>query len=134
MAFKRMEGFVGSVPQKFADQKIPKCPMCGTDNPHWSIDERMGKMLSLNPEENANKYLFKCEQCGCILRVPVTDVVGVGRSSLLSWQGVAKKMHGKETRAIYVTIEDVGNAQTTQLYKEKEMTLEEINALAQQLG
>lgn len=134
MAFKRMEGFAGSVPQKFADQKIPKCPMCGTNNPHWSIDERMGKMFSFDPEENAHKYLFKCEQCGCILRVPVTDVVGVGRSALLSWQGVAKKMHGKETGAIYVTIEDVGNAQTTQLYKEKEMTLEEVNALAQQLG
>lgn len=34
MAFKRMEGFAGSVPQKFADQRIPKCPMCGTNNPH----------------------------------------------------------------------------------------------------
>jgi hypothetical protein len=43
-------------------------------------------------------------------------------------------MHGKETGSIYVTIEDVGNVQTTQLYKEKEMTLEEVNALAQQLG
>ena len=134
MAFKRMEGFAGSVPQKFADQKIPKCPMCGTNNPHWSVDERMGKMFSFDPEENANKYLFKCEQCGCVLRVPVTDVVGVGRSALLSWQGVAKKMHGKETGAIYVTIENVGNAQTTQIYKEKEMTLEEITALAQQFG
>ena len=134
MAFERMEGFVGSVPQKFADQRIPKCPMCGTNNPHWSIDERMGKMFSFNPEENAHKYLFKCEQCGCILRVPVTDVVGVGRSALLSWQGLAKKMHGKKTSAIYVTIEDVGKMQTTQIYKEKEMTLEEINALANNLG
>ena len=59
MAFKRMEGFAGSVPQKFADQRIPKCPMCGTNNPHWSIDERMGKMFSFDPEENAHKYLFK---------------------------------------------------------------------------
>ena len=133
MAFKRMEGFAGSVPQKFADQRIPKCPMCGTNNPHWSIDERMGKIFSFNPEENAHKYLFKCEQCGCILRVPVTDVVGVGRSALLSWQGLAKKMHGKKTGAIYVTIEDVGKMQTTQIYKEKEMTLEEINALANNL-
>ena len=41
-------------------------------------------------------------------------------------------MHVKETGSIYVTIEDVGNVQTTQLYKE--MTLEEVNALAQQLG
>lgn len=134
MSFKRMEGFVGSVPQKFADQRIPKCPMCGTAEPHWAVDERMGKMLSFNPEENAHKYLFKCEKCGCILRVPVTDVTGVGRSAMLSWQGLAKKMHGKQTAAIYVTIEDVGSAQTTQLYKDKELPLEEINAMADKMG
>ena len=133
MSFKRMDGFVGSVPQKFADGRIPKCPMCGTTNPHWSVDERMGKMMTLNPEENAHKYLFKCEQCGCVLRVPVTDVVGVGRSALLSWQGLAKKAHGKQTSAIYVTVEEVGKMQTTDLYKEKEMTLEELNALAERI-
>lgn len=131
MAFKRMEGFSGSVPQKFADNRILKCPMCGTNEPHWTIDERMGKLMSFNPEENAHKYLFKCDKCECVLRVPVTDVVGVGRSALLSWQGVAKKMNGKDTKAIYVTVEDVGNMQTTELYKEKEMTLEEINAMAE---
>ena len=133
MAFKRMEGFAGSIPQKFADSRIPKCPMCGTTNPHWSIDQRMGKMMSFDPEQNANKYLFKCEQCGCVLRVPVTDVVGVGRSALLSWQGLAKKAHGKQTGAIYVTVEEVGKMQTTELYKEKEMTLEELNALAESI-
>ncbi len=132
MAFRRAEGYSGSVPQKFADERIPKCPMCGTTNPHWSLDMRRGKMMSLDPEENANKYLLKCEQCGCILRVPVTDVVGVGRS-VLSWQGLAKKAHGKQTGAIYVTVEEVGNMQTTELYKEKEMTLEELNALAESI-
>ena len=133
MAFERMEGYMGSVPQKFADNKIPKCPMCGTTNPHWSLDMRRGKLMSLDPEENANKYLFKCEQCDCVLRVPVTDVVGVGRSALLSWQGLAKKAHGKQTSAIYVTVEEVGKMQTTELYKEKEMTLEELNALAESI-
>ena len=128
MAFKRMEGFAGSVPQQFADQRIPLCPMCGTNYPHWSIDQRMGNMFSFNPEENANKYLFMCEQCGCVLRVPVTDVVGVGRS-VLSWQGLAKQMHGKQTGAIYVTVEYVGRAQATDYYREQEMTLEQINAL-----
>lgn len=131
MPFKRFDGFTGSIPQKFADNKIPKCPMCGTSEPYWTIDERMGKIMSLDPEENAHKYLFKCDKCGCILRVPVTDVMGIGRSALLSWQGLAKKMHGKETGAIYVAIEEVGNMQVTEIYKEKEMTLEEINVLAE---
>ena len=89
--------------------------------------------MSLDPEENVNKYLFKCEKCNCILRVPVTDVVGVGKSALLSWQGVAKKAHRKDTKSIYVTVEEVGEAQTTEIYKEKEFKLEEINALANDL-
>ena len=63
----------------------------------------------------------------------MTDVVGVGRSALLSWQGLEKKVHGKETGAIYVTIEEVGKMQTTEMYKEKEMTLEELNAMAESI-
>lgn len=130
MEFKRMDGFTGSVPQKFADTQIPKCPMCKTNNPHWALRQQRGKMMSLNPEENANKYLLKCEQCGCILKVPVTDVVGVGRSALLSWQGVAKKMHGKDTKTIYVTIEDIGDIEKDASHLGKEMSLEDINKLA----
>jgi len=133
MAFKRMEGFAGSIPQQFADTQIPKCPMCGTTEPYWTLDQRMGKMFSLDPEENAHKYLFKCDKCQCVLRVPTTDVVGVGRSALLSWQGVAKKLRGKDTSAVYVTIEEVGNMQTTEIHKGKEMTLHELTAMAYQL-
>lgn len=40
MAFKRMEGFAGSIPQKFIDNRVSKCPMCGTTNPHWTIDPK----------------------------------------------------------------------------------------------
>lgn len=46
---------------------------------------------------------------------------------------MAKKAHGKDTKSIYVTVEEVGEAQTTELYKEKEFKLEEINALANDL-
>ncbi|MCD7947549.1 MAG: hypothetical protein LUG13_04525 [Oscillospiraceae bacterium] len=130
MAFKRMEGFTGSIPQKFADERIPKCPVCKTDHPHWALDQEKGKTFSFDPEQNAHKYLLKCEQCGCIIRTPVTDVVGVGRSSLLSWQGVAKKMRGKDVTAIYVAIVDTGNSSDMEAYKGKEMTLDELNELA----
>ncbi len=88
MAFKRMEGFAGSIPQKFIDNRVPKCPMCGTDNPHWSIDQKMG-LVSLN------RYLFKCEQCQCILSATVADVTGIGRSPLTTL-GLAKALGGKK--------------------------------------
>ena len=48
MAFKRMEGFAGSVPQGFIDRNVKICPLCGTDFPHWSIDQKM-QMKPLKP-------------------------------------------------------------------------------------
>lgn len=41
MGFKRYDGFVGSVPQKKIDKRLPKCPFCG-DNPHWLLDIKQG--------------------------------------------------------------------------------------------
>lgn len=134
MPFQRFEGFQGSIPQKFADNRIPICPMCGSKNPHWSTSEEMGEFLTLDPERNAHKYLYRCEQCECILKIPVTDVIGVGRSALLSWQGLAKKVRGKETKAIYVTIVDVGKMQLTKQYLDKELTLDELNNLARSIN
>lgn len=127
MGFKRMEGFAGSVPQKFIDNNVLICPMCGTKNPHWSIDMKMQMKLE------GNLYLFKCEQCDCILSATVPDVTGFGRSALTTL-GLIKKMSGKNTRTIYMKIQEVGNSQTTQMYKEKEMSLEDLNELAARIG
>ncbi len=123
MAFKRMEGFAGSIPQKFIDNRVPKCPMCGTDNPHWAIDQRMGLL---------NRYLFKCEQCNCILSATVPDVTGFARTPLTSF-GLAKAFSGKKMSTIYLKIDDVGSMQTTKMYEGKEISLEEINKMANQL-
>lgn len=127
MGFKRMEGFAGSIPQKFIDNNVLICPMCGTKNPHWSIDMKMQIKLE------GNLYLFKCEQCNCILSATVPDVTGFGRSALTTL-GLIKKMSGKNTRTIYMKIQEVGNSQTTQMYKEKEMSLEDLNELAARIG
>ena len=58
MAFKRMEGFAGSVPQGFIDRNVKICPLCGTDFPHWSIDQKLQMKLE------GNLSLFICERCG----------------------------------------------------------------------
>lgn len=125
MAFKRMEGFVGSIPQKFIDNRIPKCPMCGTKEPHWAIDQKMG-FISLN------RYLFKCEQCNCILSATVPDVTGLARTPLTTI-GLAKALGGKKMATLYIRIDDVGSMQTTKIHEAKEMSLEEINQIANQL-
>lgn len=122
MAFKRMDGFVGSVPQGFIDRSIKICPLCGSDNPHWSIDQKMQMKLE------GNLYLFKCEQCGCILSSPVPDVTGFN-NTVLTTTGLIKKFSGKKNGVIYLKIQDIGNTDLVEC-KGKEYTLEEINQMA----
>lgn len=123
MPFRRMEGFVGSVPQKFIDNRVPKCPMCGTNNPHWAIDEKMGWV---------NRYLFQCEQCRCILSASVPDVTGLSRTPLTTL-GLAKALSGKKMGTIYMEIEDVGSMQATKIHENEEVGLDELNEMANAL-
>ena len=127
MSFKRMEGFAGSIPQKFIDNNVPKCPMCGTNEPHWSMDMKLQMKLE------GNLYLFKCEKCNCILSSTVPDVTGFGRS-VVTTLGIIKKFSGKKVGTIYMRVVEVGNAQTTKLYEGKEMELAELNNIAVSLG
>lgn len=122
-----MEGFAGSVPQKFIDNNIVKCPMCGTTNPHWAIDQKMQMKLE------GNLYLFQCEQCKCILSSPVPDVTGFN-NTVLTTTGLLKRLTGKKNGVIYIKVQDVGTAQTTKIHEGKEFTLQEINQLANELG
>lgn len=123
MGFKRMDGFAGSIPQKFIDSRIPKCPMCGSTNPHWAIDQKFSWV---------NRYLFQCEECKCILSASVPDVTGFSRTPLTTL-GLAKALSGKKMSVIYIKVDDVGSMQTTKLNEGKELTLDELNNMASQL-
>lgn len=123
MAFKRMDGFVGSVPQGFIDRNVKICPFCGTDAPHWNIDQKMQMKLE------GNLYLFQCERCKGVLASPVPDVTGYNKTALTT-TGFLKKMSGKKNGVIYMRIYDAGNNAE---YKDKigtEYTLQEINDIA----
>ncbi|SHJ50000.1 hypothetical protein SAMN02745751_02700 [Dethiosulfatibacter aminovorans DSM 17477] len=67
MAFKQDTGFLRRIPQEFIDKKSKSCPICGTKKPQWSIDRHFSFI-------SQNRYLFKCEDCGCILSATVSDV------------------------------------------------------------
>ena len=127
MAFKRMEGFAGSVPQKFIDNRVPKCPMCGTPEPHWAIDMKMQMKME------GNLYLFQCEKCKCVISSPVPDVTGFNHTALTT-TGLLKKISGKKNGVIYMRVQDVGTAQITKIHEGKEFTLEELNDLAASMG
>ena len=129
--FKRYDGFAGSVPQHFIDNKFPKCPMCGTNDPHWTLKEKV-EMLG-------NRYLFRCEKCKCILSSTVADATGFSKSKLglLTTDGmfnaIGKKASGKNVSTAYMKVEEVGSVQTTKYYEGKELPIEELQALAESL-
>ena len=124
MKFKRSDGFTGSIPQKFIDNKVPKCPMCGTEDPHWTLAQKM--------YFTETRYLFKCEKCNCILSATVHDISGLGRTALTGF-GLAKALGGKKVKTIYMKVDEVGTMQTTKLHESKEMSLEELNVMADEL-
>lgn len=123
MAFKRMEGFAGSVPQGFIDRSLKVCPLCGTNNPHWSIDQKMQMKLE------GNLYLFQCEQCKGVLSSPVPDVTGFN-NTVLTTTGLLKKLSGKKNGVIYLRIYDSGNNVDLKDSIGKEYTLQELNQMA----
>ena len=127
MAFKRMEGFAGSIPQKFIDNNVVKCPMCGTQDPHWAIDQKMQMKLE------GNLYLFQCEKCKCVLSSPVPDVTGFNNTALTT-TGLIKRLSGKKNGVIYMRVQDVGTAQVTKIHEGKEFTLQELNQMAAEMG
>jgi hypothetical protein len=118
-----MEGFAGSVPQGFIDRSLKVCPLCGTNNPHWSIDQKMQMKLE------GNLYLFQCEQCKGVLSSPVPDVTGFN-NTVLTTTGLLKKLSGKKNGVIYLRIYDSGNNVDLKDSIGKEYTLQELNQMA----
>lgn len=123
MAFKRMEGFAGSVPQGFIDRSVKVCPLCGSANPHWAIDQKMQMKME------GNLYLFQCEQCKGVLSAPVPDVTG-NNNTIITTTGLLKKLSGKKNGVVYMRIYDAGNATDMASEVGKEYTLQDINEMA----
>lgn len=127
--FKRYDGFVGSVPQKFIDSNFPKCPMCGTNEPYWKLKDKVEMMN--------NRTMFLCDKCGAILSATTADLSGMYKSKaavLFTTAGlmnaIGKKASGKQVSTTYIKIEEVGNAQTTDIYKGREFSIDELKKMA----
>ena len=127
MAFKRMEGFAGSIPQGFIDRSVKICPFCGSNTPHWALDQKMQMKLA------GNLYLFQCEQCKGVLSSPVPDVTGYN-NTMLTTTGLLKRLSGKKNGVIYLRVYDAGNNADFADKVGTEYTLEEINQMAAQKG
>lgn len=118
--FKRNENTMYSIPQRFADEKIGRCPFCKCDKPRWLVKEEW-KLLGKN-------YHFKCPHCGSILMASQEDVTGLSFTTK-SFAGQMKKYKGKDNKTIYVKIVNIGLSVKTPdniILQGEEMALEEL--------
>lgn len=130
--FHRAEGFVGSVPQNFVNRTFPKCPVCCSANPYWTISQH--NQMSMK----GNLYLFKCSQCGGIISMSMPDVttLGNGGSGVLSNPSVGltnllvKSKEGKEAGAVYAVIETVGTSGASRECEGLEFKLEHLQQIS----
>lgn len=126
--FHRADGFVGSVPQKFVDRTFPKCPICCSKKPNWTISQH--NQMSWK----GNLYLFKCSFCESIISMSMPDVttLGNGASGVVANPNVGltnlmvKASSGKEAGAVYAVIESVGNSGVSRECEGKEFKLEDL--------
>lgn len=126
--FHRAEGFVGSVPQTFVNRTFPKCPICCSDKPEWTIAQH--NQMSWK----GNLYLFKCSHCDAIISMSMPDVttLGNGGAGVASNPTVGltnlmvKASSGKEAGAVYAVIESVGKSGVSPICQGKEFKLEQL--------
>lgn len=123
LGFRRYDGFAGSIPQNFIDTNFPKCPMCGTTEPGWTLKDKMGVV---------NRVMFKCDKCDCILSATTGDISGADKLAITTG-GLLKAIGGKKNSITYLKVEAAGNAQATKQHEGKEMPLEELQRIAKKL-
>ena len=129
--FHRAEGFAGSVPQTFVNRTFPKCPICCSSDPYWTISQH--NQMSWK----GNLYLFKCSRCEGIISMSMPDVttLGNGGSGVAANPSVgltnlmAKSSSGKEAGAVYAVIESVGHSGVTPECEGKEFKLEQVQEM-----
>lgn len=97
--FERKENALYSIPMRFAELKMKRCPICGEAEPKWLVKEDwkvLGKI-----------YHFMCPQCRSVLRVSQNDVTGMSFTTA-TMAGQLKKYKGKDNKKIYATVEKIG--------------------------
>lgn len=126
--FHRADGFVGSVPQKFVDRTFPRCPICCSNQPHWTIAQHNQMAWK------GNLYLFKCSTCDSVISMSMPDVttLGNGAGGIASNLNVGltnlmvKASAGKKVGAVYAVIESVGRSGVSRECEGKEFELEHL--------
>lgn len=121
--FKRYDGYVMHIPQQFIDEKLPVCPFCKSDNPHWLLDSRMEMSLA------GSRTYYQCERCQAIISSTAADAAaengrGFGINPAMAAMNAAQKGTKKqEVGVAYMRIDELGSVCTDQSLKGQELPI-----------
>ena len=112
--FKRYDGYVMHIPQDFIDTKLPVCPFCKSDNPHWLLDSRMEMSLA------GSRTYYQCERCRAIISSTAADAGAEnGRSfginpAMAALNAAQKGTKKQQVGVAYMRVDDLGSVCTDQ--------------------
>ena len=110
--FKRYDGYVMHIPQEFIDSKLPVCPFCKSDDPHWLLDSRMDMSLA------GSRTYYQCERCEAILSSTAADAgAEKGKSfginpAMAALNAAQKGTKHQEVGVAYMRVDDLGKVCT----------------------
>ena len=110
--FKRYDGYVMHIPQEFIDTKLPVCPFCKSDNPHWLLDSRLEMSLA------GSRTYYQCERCEAIISSTAADAgAEKGKSfainpAMAAMNAAQKGTKRQEVGVAYMRVDDLGKVCT----------------------
>lgn len=128
--FKRYDGYVMHIPQQFIDEKLPVCPFCKSDNPHWLLDSRMEMSLA------GSRTYYQCERCQAIISSTAADAAAEnGRGfainpAMAAMNAAQKGTKKQEVGVAYMRIDDLGSVCTDESLKGQELPITALQDMA----
>lgn len=110
--FKRYDGYVMHIPQEFIDSKLPVCPFCKSDNPHWLLDSKMEMSLA------GSRTYYQCERCEAIISSTAADAgAEKGKSfginpGMAALNAAQKGTKHQQVGVAYMRVDDLGKVCT----------------------
>lgn len=112
--FKRYDGYVMHIPQEFIDSKLPVCPFCKSDNPHWLLDSKLEMSLA------GSRTYYQCERCQAIISSTAADAgAEKGKSfainpAMAAMNAAQKGVKKQEVGVAYMRVDTLGTVCTDQ--------------------
>ena len=122
MKFQHYTGLMGAIPQNFADKSLPICPMCKKSS-LWSLHVSQKIVTRFPVIKQENTYHIKCEHCGMIMH---TVMHQIGNDTPHEMTKPSPR-----DNVTMMTIDVVGNQAENFELAGKEMSIWEINQLAE---